>query len=190
MLFPRFCILVFSIAFLPTIGVAEDAKWLSKTWVTSVSDQIPKAAKIRELEGFGYELAGGEYQSFKNWYRSETPAISVEGLTQIRSNLGINWGVSSGEFGEKYVIDPALKLGFTYVEQLSKDTDFSFAAYRFFGGGLREKKCIASYGELGASEPVNCRLAATLLAPKETLKYLIRDQDLDWGIRLSFATKF
>jgi hypothetical protein len=40
------------------------------------------------------------------------------------------------------------------------------------GGRLREKSCTADYEEEGISE-VNCRLAASLLPPEETLNYLL-----------------
>ena len=44
------------------------------------------------------------------------------------------------------------------------------------GGSLKEKTCVAQYGEVGGTQEVNCRLAASEQAPLETLKYLARDK--------------
>ena len=43
------------------------------------------------------------------------------------------------------------------------------------GGRFKEHSCTADYADLGGLEQVNCRLAATELAPEETLKYLVND---------------
>jgi hypothetical protein len=50
---------------------------------------------------------------------------------------------------------------------------------RVFWGHLKEKTCLAAFGELGSESLVNCRLAATPLPPSETLKYLLHESPTD-----------
>lgn len=135
--------------------------------------------KVRANLGAGFEMSGGGWLSFRDWYHSRWTDMRATWMTEVSPNLGVLWGASTGEAGEKYRIDPSVKLGFVYQRSLGKRALFSLRAATIFGGRLRERACTADYGEIGGVQQVNCRLAATPLDPAETLKYLYSDKPAD-----------
>lgn len=169
---------------------AEGAMIGVSTRILDITDDIPKAGYARDFQLGGFELAQGEYKSFEDWYARDYPSIYVEGLTSIRKDLAVNWGVSTGEKGDKYKIDPSVKIGLQYLHEIDRDSEWIVSAFRYLGGGFREKTCTADYGSVGGLQEVNCRLAASELAPEETLKYLVRDMHQDWGLQLVYQLRF
>ena len=138
----------------------------------------------------GYELSGGDFVDFRDWYTPQFPDTTFLFLKQIAPNFGIIWGASTGEIGEKYRIEPALQLGFVYQYILFENAVFSLKATYPFFGRMTEKTCTADYGELGGIQTVNCRLAADIIPPNETLDYLIRlrgETDAKFSISFSFV---
>ena len=131
-----------------------------------------RSDQVDTLSSGSYELSGGEVIRFNDWYSSPIPDLTVLMLTEVTGNFGIIWGLSTGESGEKYQIDPAVHLGFTWRIPLSDRATLSTSLTTVLGGRLRESSCSADYGSFGTAE-VNCRLAATLLSPEETLDYLL-----------------
>lgn len=120
----------------------------------------------------GYELSNGDWVSFRNWYKTDWKNLQLTMLTEMTENLGIIWGLGTGEEGEKYRIDPSLKLGFVYQTPITQRLVFDMNASIIVGGKLSEQSCTADYGAIGGVQQVNCRLAASTLAPEETLSYL------------------
>jgi hypothetical protein len=43
------------------------------------------------------------------------------------------------------------------------------------GGDFREKSCFGFYKTINAEAEVNCRLAASILPPADTLKFLVSE---------------
>jgi hypothetical protein len=84
------------------------------------------------------------------------------------------WGISTGERGEKYRIAPALQIGGMVQVELSRNSKLTFSVSAMLGGQLQEQTCTADYGAIGGIQQVNCRLAASTLAPADTLDYLLR----------------
>ena len=137
----------------------------------SVGSQRSLAA--RGLGRGGYELADGQPVWFRDWYRPAFPEVTVLMLTQVTADFGLIWGASTGESAAKYRIDPALHLGFVYRHEPFDGAEwFIKATYPLFGR-LRERTCTADYGEIGGVQRVNCRLAADLMPPEETLDFLV-----------------
>ena len=130
-----------------------------------------RSDQVRAVSTGSFELADGEVVSFEDWYSPTFPDLTVLMLTELTDDLGLVWGVSLGERGEKYRIDPALHLGLTWQVRLSDRATLSASLRTMIGGRLRERSCSADYGTFGVAE-VNCRLAATLMAPEETLNYM------------------
>lgn len=120
----------------------------------------------------GYELSSGDWVSFRDWYKTDWKNLQLTMLTEMTENLGIIWGLGTGEEGEKYRIDPSLKLGFVYQTPITQRLVFDMNASIIVGGKLSEQSCTADYGAIGGVQQVNCRLAASTLAPEETLSYL------------------
>lgn len=142
------------------------------------------------LSNGGYELSGGAFIDFHDWYTSKFPDMTVLFLKQVAPDFGIIWGLSTGEKGEKYKIDPALQLGLVYQYIPFENTILSITAVYPLFGQMTEETCVADYGSLGGIQTVNCRMAADTIPPEETLDYLIRiraETDAKISVNLSFA---
>jgi hypothetical protein len=120
----------------------------------------------------GYELADGTQVRFSDWYHSNFPELHAEFMTQLTEDFGIFWGLGTGEQGQKYTIDPSLRLGFIAQAHPNENSVLSLTVNTILGGKFTEKTCNADYGEIGGVQEVNCRLAASELPPQETLQYL------------------
>jgi hypothetical protein len=151
----------------------EGFDMVAATHLVEVSQGSGFSSLLADFRRGSFESATGERVAFTSWYSPAWTDTRVGFLTQISPSFGLLWGVSSGERGEKYVIDPSARLGFLLQRPLTKHTNFSVAATTMLGGRLQEKTCTADYGEIGGVQEVNCRLAASELAPAETLKYLV-----------------
>ena len=142
---------------------------------TSLLEIRREQAPARELEIVkfgGYELANGRYQPFSHWYAGRLITTRAEFVTQFTPGLALLWGLSTGENREKYQLQPAVRLGLLAVRPLGPNASLSVSARTTFAGRLRERPCTADYGDIGGVQRVNCRLAATELAPEDTLQYL------------------
>jgi hypothetical protein len=142
------------------------------TYLIELSQDSPLSLKARALRLGGFETSGGDWVGFNRWYSANWNDTRLSWMTQFSPNLGLLWGVSSGEKAEKYVIDPGVRLGFLFQTQPARHSLLTISASTVLGGRLREKSCTADYGDIGGVQQVNCRLAATLLEPSETLNYL------------------
>lgn len=120
----------------------------------------------------GHELSNGDWVSFRHWYKTDWKNLQLTMLTEMNENLGIIWGFGTGEKGHKYQIDPSLKLGFVYQTPITHRLVFDMNASIIVGGKLSERSCTADYGAIGGVQQVNCRLAASTLAPEDTLNHL------------------
>lgn len=154
----------------------QNASLLESTYLIDVQQGSHLSQLALGLRDGGYELAGGQYVSFRRWYRTNWTDASITWLSQLTGNLGLIFGLSTGERGRKYTIDPGLKLGLLMQTRTGKDAYLSLRATTVLGGELREKSCSADYGEIGGVQEVNCRLAAGTLPPAETLKYLLNEK--------------
>ena len=122
----------------------------------------------------GYELAGGQFQSFDAWYGVRgLPDIHMSWLVPVSANWGWIWGFRTGERGAKYSIAPGLKLGWVYDTAVSSQSRLSVKATTVLGGRMVERPCSSDFGEIGGLRLVNCRLAASTLTPEQSLGYLI-----------------
>ena len=164
--FPLPIMAVFAAMLSATAASASDTHLLDVYLGSFRSDQV------RSLKTGSLELAGGEEVRFDEWYSPDFPDLTVLLLTELSGDLGLIWGVSIGERGEKYQIDPTIHLGLAWQLRLSQKATLSASLHTLIGGQLRERSCSADYGTFGVSE-VNCRLAASLLPPEETLDYML-----------------
>lgn len=153
-------------------GAAMADLSLERTHLVGVSLGSDLSGIPRDTRSLGYELSDGERVSFEAWYRVRVPDLRMEFLTELTPELGLLWGVGTGEYGEKYRVEPSLRVGFLYTAPVGENGTFSFSLTTRLGGRLRERACTADYGEIGGVQRVNCRLAATPLRPEETLSYL------------------
>ena len=139
----------------------------------------------------GFETSQGSWVSFRPWYDNKgLRNTSLAWMTQVSPTFGVIWGVGTGERAAKYVITPSLKLGAIYQTGLSKNSLISVKGTTVLGGQLREKTCIGNY-DLEGEQEVNCRLAASVLPPAETLKYLYRERPYNLSqVQIQFRTQF
>lgn len=136
----------------------------------SQGSQLSRLATAYRMGGF--ETAGGQWVGFDKWYTPKWTDMRIGWMTQLSPELGVLWGFSTGEQAEKYKIAPSLKVGFAYRLPLSARSSFSVRATTIIGGRMTEKACTANYGDIGGITQVNCRLAASEMAPPQTLTYL------------------
>ena len=127
---------------------------------------------VRTTSRGGYELEGGEYQSFSQWYGFEIQDIEVEALTYMADGFWLSWGISTGQSGPKYRIDPSIIVGFEDSIDLQNGWSLWIWAKGKIGGYLWEESCVADYSLSSAEDTVNCRLAASTITPEQTLEYL------------------
>jgi hypothetical protein len=147
----------------------------NSTYLIDVKQDNGHSRRLTPLQQAGFESAQGDWVSFYPWYSSAWKDTHVTLLTQLGSEFGFIWGVGTGERGAKYSISPSLRLGGIYRVALQKNTFFTFKASALLGAQLKEKPCTADYGDIGGSQEVNCRLAASTLSPASTLPFLFNE---------------
>ena len=72
-------------------------------------------------------LSDGSRYSFSRYYSSDVPDLRITMLSPISRNLGIIWGLGTGESGEKYHIEPSLKIGFLAARPVGRSGLLSFS---------------------------------------------------------------
>jgi len=159
------------------------------TSLVDIHQGSPLSDRARGLGNGGYELQNGTRVSFNQWYHASWVDMHVDLLTQVTEDTGILWGFGTGEEGEKYRIEPSLKLGFLTQIHPHPNSTLSLTLTTTIGGKLTEKPCEANYGDLGTYS-VNCRLAASQMAPEETLKYLVNAKPESQHLWLSYRVTF
>jgi hypothetical protein len=157
-------------------SLQEGSTILQSTHLIEIANDTRLSIKSRGLRYGGFETSGGNWVDFGKWYSTDWHDTRLSWMTQLNRNLGVIWGLSTGEKAEKYEIEPGLRLGFVYQAQLSKHTNFSVTGSAIVGGRLQEKPCVANYGAIGGVQTVNCRLAASVLPPQQTLQYLLNEK--------------
>jgi hypothetical protein len=159
--------------------VSQGAGFLSATHLIEVRYDADHAGWLQSVRDGGFESSGGRWISFRPFYaKSGWRNTSAAWMTQLSPSWGLIWGVGTGERGAKYVIAPSLKIGAVYRAETSKNSTLTLRATTIFGGRLKEKSCVGDYGDLGGTQQVNCRLAASTLAPADTLRYLFNEKPL------------
>lgn len=144
----------------------------------------------RRLGDGSIESSAGEKISLWKMYESKWTDFRVLWMTQVGPDTGIIWGASTGEKALRYEIEPSLVFGGFHRIALGKGASLTLSGTAVAGGWLKEKPCIGDYGEIGGVQKVNCRLAASELAPSETLKYLVREgpkEDVQFMVRFHYV---
>lgn len=162
-----------STATLFSAGSVSAQGFLENTGLIDIHLGSKRSDAVRHLRNGGYELADGTAVRFDPWYRSNWRDLSISFLTQVTPSSGLIWGLSTGERGGKYHIAPSIEVGAMIQIELSHSSRLTFSASTKLGGLLQEQTCTADYGAIGGIQQVNCRLAASTLAPADTLDYLL-----------------
>ncbi len=152
-----------------------DALW-SSTHLIEAEQGSLLSARVAGLVGGGFETSGGSWVGFDRWYSTRWLDARFSWMTQLSPGFGVIWGLSTGERGAKYQIQPSLKLGFVFHTQVTRRASLSVRAATILGGRLREQPCVAHYGDIGGVQSVNCRMAASVLPPDQTLGYLFNEK--------------
>lgn len=144
-----------------------EATRLAEARVTTSADYI------QSVRGGSTILRDATVVPFDQWYGSATlPDLRFAFLTPLNNDTGLLWGFGTGESGEKYWIEPGIKLGVITRNSVSENAEIVLRFSVMLGGYLKERSCVADYGAIGGVRDVNCRLAATPLRPEDTLNYL------------------
>lgn len=137
-----------------------------------------------------YELESGEIQSMRPFYKTPWRDVRLVALSQVLPNVGVIWGASTGERGDKYTIHPSLTLGLGGAMDFGSQSTLSLSLHGSLGGSVMERPCTATF-TLGGTQPVNCRLAASTLPPAETLELLLDEPVPErWRSSIRFQHRF
>lgn len=181
------CLLLALAVGLPAPAEAQ----VGRTRLVGIEQGSAQSASARSLGRGGYELSNGDWVDFQPWYSSRWIDMRASFLTEITERTGFLWGVSTGERGEKYKIDPGLQIGFIHVIDFGENSNLTISLRSVLWGNLEERACVADYGDIGGIQRVNCRLAATPLPPEETLGYLLRRKGFeDTRLSIRFEHRF
>ena len=164
--------------------------FVESTYLLNITQRTRLSDIAAKLGRGGYELSGGGFVDFSKWYEQQWIDLQFHFMTQLDEDVGILWGFSTGEWGQKYKINPGFNLGAIIQHRLSDRSSLSLSATRFFGGGFKEKPCVADYGDIGGVQTVNCRLAATQLEPSQTLQYLYQAKPLEAWVGIKYQLAF
>jgi hypothetical protein len=181
-------------------GLFEGGFW-DATQMVSMSFDGPSSGIVRAAAADGFELSDGSAVDLMRWYAPRFPNLSATFLTQVNKEVAVIWGGSLGEVGQKYRISPSIDFGISWQREVGKHWPRGHSSKRraviqldvfgSYGGALRETACLGDYGEIGGVQRVNCRLAASILQPEETLAYLWNQPAFVSGtIRLTFKVIF
>ncbi|WP_374328827.1 hypothetical protein [Azonexus sp.] len=173
------------------IPVAQAFDLFDATHLLELRQGSRLSQKVGGVRTLSYESAYGGSISMLDWYETDWVDMHAAFLTQLNRQFGVIWGFSTGEKGEKYRIAPSFKLGFVYSASLGRGARFSIRAHRVFSGRLTEKSCTADYGDIGGIREVNCRLAASLMQPEETLRFNFNEKPTDRNfLAIEFRKEF
>lgn len=184
-----FAVLAATLSFSPQPVNARD--FLADTYLIDLFVGSHRSTLAKNLGKGGFELATGEFFSLEAFYTPKFPQVSVLFLHQLSPSFGIIWGVGTGESAPKYKIQPSIYLGFLVQEEVFDNAFLSLKAVYPVGGRLSEYSCSGDFGEIGGIQEVNCRLAADILAPSETLNLLAQvSSEIDASVSLGFDWRF
>lgn len=183
-------LLVAAAAFLFASSVQAQGFW-ERTFLLDLRTGSSRSDIAKDLARGGYELDDGTPIDFADWYTARFPDFNVKFITSFSHDLGLIWGFSTGERGEKYRIDPGLWIGFIYRYEMTIRSDLTLSAMSMLGGDFTERDCVGNWPEFGGPQKVNCRLAATPLPPQDTLNFLVRERGLrETRITLRYQIRF
>lgn len=174
--------LIIAAAVMAACSSAHAYDFFDNTFLVEVKQGSLLSDKASNLGDGGYDSSGGNKIAFKDWYSTKWTDASITFVTRVNNSTGILWGFSTGEHGKKYDISPSFKLGAIHISQLTKSSTLTIRGSYIFGGNLKEKSCTADYGDVGGVQQVNCRLAASELAPADTLQYMINERPRDYRV--------
>ena len=150
--------------------LAQDLSEVSR--ILSVQDDSGFSRLMAETSTKGYLLSDGTPVRFAPWYAAGWRELRVTTVTELGPQLGMLWGMGTGERAEKHRIEPSLRLGFVWALPARGRGAWTVMARTVIGGRLREERCSANFGAIGGTQEVNCRLAASAVPPPETLSRL------------------
>ena len=164
------------------IGPSQDDGIWGRSFLVDLTNGGLNSDLVRSSATAGFELSGGQQVELQRWYSPSFPNLSATFLTEVSPNLGVIWGGAMGERGEKYTLGPTATLGVVFRKSIAHNLILEMEVSGIYGGKLRERACVGNFGAIGGVQRVNCRLAASLLPPKQTLDYLWDEPAMAVGV--------
>jgi hypothetical protein len=124
------------------------------------------------------------------FYATHWREVTAKSLLTLDADHGIVFGLTTGEEGEKYKIDPSIILGFIDQMHPRLNGTLTLQAGTSFFGHMTEYPCVADFGDVGGGYTVNCRLAASNINTDETLKYLVNEDPSRLSLTISYVGNF
>ena len=157
------------------IGLSQDDGIWGRSRLVDLTNGGLNSDLVRSTSAGAFELSGGQQVDLQRWYSPSFPNLSATFLTEVSPNIGVIWGGAIGERGEKYTLGPTATLGVVFRTSIAHNLTVEMEMSGIYGGKLRERACRGDFGAIGGVQRVNCRLAASLLSPEETLDYLWKE---------------
>jgi hypothetical protein len=159
-------------------SLAQAQDMFEQTFLLDVNMGSVRSNIAREFSVGGYELEDGTPVRFADWYTPRMSDLNVLFLSEINQSFAVTWGLSTGEQGDKYKIEPGVWLGFVHRVELDQHRSVTLSARTLLGGRFKEHSCVGYYTIIDDFAEVNCRLAASVLPPEETLQFLADETGL------------
>lgn len=192
--YPLLCVLLVALGCpiaAQTLNAGPNQSAPNGTSLIGLSFHGLNSAAVRQAARDGFELSGGAVADMGHWYSPRFPNVSATFLTTVSPHLSLLWGGSLGERGPKYSLGPAGMFGVMIRRPMGRRSWLNLEAVGHFGGALRESSCLGDYGAIGGVQAVNCRLAASVLPPAQTLDYLWNTPPIWHGqVKISFEIRF
>lgn len=171
-------------------GAQADGFW-DNTQLIDVSIESVRTQTVAMAARQTLELSDGTGVDLERWYPAHLRDFHVSFLTQMSDDFGLIWGFRTGDRGPKYTIEPSLQLGAVVQQGIGDNAWISLRLTTELGGHLHERPCTANYGDIGGVQLVNCRMAASVLPPAETLGYLfdegfLGNSEIALGVTIRF----
>jgi len=185
----------FAMAFAMTMGVGSAQAQSDERSITVFDihqgDPLSDLALSYSQEGYQLStLGGGGWQSMAPFYATHWREVTAKALLTLDADHGIVFGVTSGEAGEKYKIDPGIILGFIAQSHPRPQGTLSLSVNTSLFGHMTEYPCQGDFGDLGDDITVNCRLAASPISIEDGLAQLVDQDPSRLTLSVSYTVNF
>ncbi len=180
-------------ALLPTSASAQSGGRSITLFDLHQGDTLSDMALAFSTEGYflqGDNGSVGPWQSMAPFYATHWREVTARSLLTLDADHGVVFGLTTGEAGEKYKIDPSIILAFIDQMHPRLNATLTIQAGTSFFGHMTEYPCVGDFGDVGSSITVNCRLAASQINTEESLKYLVNQDPSRLSLTVSYVGNF
>ena len=177
----------------PGVAFGQDDQRSIAIYDIHQGDPLSDLAWSFSQEGFFLQPVDGStgpWQSMAPFYATHWREVTAKALLTLDANHGIVFGLTTGEEGEKYKIDPSIILGFIAQSHPRLNGTLTLQAGTSLFGHMTEYPCVGDFGAVGSDITVNCRLAADMVNTDDSLKFLVNEDPSRLSLTVSYVGNF